>query len=185
MSAFIECFIDALFLRYQRHRWSSMNKQVSQESDAAVAFRSFHWTACVAGPLLYITHWMVSLCTRHRVGEPDGYAASAGSSPSSSTHASIDGRADGMFGSAPPTPHREPVVVHQVTTVTPVVHQAAPVVAPTYQAPPVVQQPQARTLSHTVWGCRGPTTLLRRSMRCLSAEGANDATASTGPSSAQ
>ena len=52
----------------------------------------------------------------------------AGSSPSSA-HASIDGRADGMFGSAPPTPHREAVVVHQQTDP-----------AAFRQEPPVVQQ---------------------------------------------
>jgi len=57
----------------------------------------------------------------------------AGSSPTSA-RASIDGRADGMFGSATPTPHHEPAFVQQQV-------QAMPF---RQDLPVIQQQPQVR-----------------------------------------
>ena len=84
----------------------------------------------------------------------------AGSSPSSS-HASIDGRADGMFGSAPPTPHYEPAVVHQQPQTMPLQPQAM------HQQETVIvqQQMQVRGLWvawHVKEGRKHHTTLSRK-----------------------
>ena len=71
----------------------------------------------------------------------------AGSSPTSA-RASIDGRADGMFGSAPPTPRHEPVVVYQ---------QQAQAMPFSREVPVVQQQVQVRGLWPTWQAIEAPT----------------------------